>query len=84
MTNQETQRKNKRRLKGIVVSDKMEKTVLVRVDRTVVHPLYGKRYVQSKKYQAHDEENVFKIGDKVTIVEDRPRSRHKTWRVVKL
>ncbi len=83
MTKQATQKKNRRRLKGVVVSDKMDKTVVVRVDRTVVHPIYGKRYVQSKKYKAHDEENVHKVGDRVEIVEDRPRSSQKTWRVLK-
>jgi len=81
MTTQPT--KTRRRLTGEVVSDKMDKTIVVRVDRTMVHPMYGKRYVQSRKYHVHDPENTHTIGDKVTIVEDRPRSKNKTWRVVK-
>jgi small subunit ribosomal protein S17 len=68
---------------GIVTSDKMDKTIVVRVDRTVVHPKYHKRYVRSRKYKVHDEKNEHKIGDVVTFVECRPLSRDKRWRVVK-
>jgi small subunit ribosomal protein S17 len=82
-TTQTKQKKTRRRLTGTVVSDKMEKTILVRVDRTLVHPMYGKRYIQSKKYQVHDADNSYKIGDTVVFVEDQPRSRHKRWRVLK-
>lgn len=83
MTTKNTQPMARRRLTGEVVSDKMDKTIVVRVDRTMVHPIYGKRYVLSKKYHVHDEHNAHKVGEKVVFVEDRPRSRHKTWRVLK-
>ena len=60
-----------------------EKTVVVRVDRTVVHPKYKKRYVQSRKYQVHDEYNEYVEGDKVTFAECRPYSKTKRWRVLR-
>ena len=69
-------------LKGVVVSDKMDKTVVVSVSRFVKHPLYGKFYKISKKYKAHDEGNIYKIGDKVEIVETRPISKDKRFKVV--
>ena len=69
-------------LKGVVVSDKMDKTIVVSVSRFVKHPLYGKFYKVSKKYKAHDEENKFKIGDKVEIVETRPISKDKKFKVI--
>lgn len=69
----------RRRLNGTVVSNKMDKTVVVRVDRTYRHPLYGKVIRSSKKFMAHDEDNVCEIGDLVVIVESRPLSRHKRW-----
>jgi small subunit ribosomal protein S17 len=72
----------KRRLQGTVVSDKMDKTAVVRVDRTVIHSKYLKRFTISKKYKAHDEENAFHVGDAVTIEECRPMSKDKRWRVV--
>ncbi len=75
---------NKRTLTGRVVSDKMEKTVTVLVERRVKHPLYGKIMTQSKKYHAHDEKNEFHEGDLVTIEECRPLARTKAWRVIKL
>jgi small subunit ribosomal protein S17 len=62
----------------------MDKTVVVLVDRYKEHPKYKKRYKVSKKYQAHDEKNEYKIGDKVIIQESRPISKEKRWRVVKL
>jgi len=71
----------KRTLIGRVVSDKMEKTVTVLVERKVKHPMYGKVMVRSKKYHAHNEDNVAKAGDLVEIVETRPVSRTKTWAV---
>ncbi|HOU32238.1 MAG TPA: 30S ribosomal protein S17 [Synergistaceae bacterium] len=64
---------------GIVVSTKMQKTVVVRVDRMAKHPLYGKPVIHAKKYQVHDEENTCRMGDRVRIVETRPLSRHKRW-----
>jgi len=76
--------KSRRRLTGRVVSDKMEKTVTVLVERKVKHPLYGKFVRRSKKYHAHDENNEFHPGDLVLIEETRPMSRTKTWKVVKL
>ena len=70
-------------LKGVVISDKMDKTVVVSVSNFVKHPKYGKYYKVSKKYKAHDEENKYKIGDKVEIVETRPISKDKRFRVIK-
>lgn len=70
-------------LKGVVISDKMDKTVVVSVSRFVKHPLYGKFYKVSKKYKAHDEGNVFKIGDKVEIIETRPISKDKRFKVLR-
>ncbi|MEK7539242.1 MAG: 30S ribosomal protein S17 [Patescibacteria group bacterium] len=69
-------------LKGVVVSDKMDKTVIVSVSRLIKHPLYGKFYKVSKKYKAQDEENKYKVGDKVEIVETRPISKDKHFKVV--
>ena len=69
-------------LSGIVVSDKMNKTVVVSVSRFAPHPKYGKFYKVSKKYKAHDEENKFKTGDKVKIAETRPISKDKRFRVI--
>jgi small subunit ribosomal protein S17 len=75
---------NTRKLTGRVVSDKMNKTVTVLVERKVKHPLYGKFVSRSKKYHAHDEKNEFQPGDLVRIEETRPMSRTKTWKVVEL
>ena len=72
----------KRVLTGTVVSDKTDKTVVVRVERKVKHPLYGKIIRRSKKYHAHDEANAFKTGEVVRIEETAPISKLKTWRVV--
>jgi small subunit ribosomal protein S17 len=72
----------KRILTGIIVSDKTEKTVVVKVERRVKHPLYGKIIKRSKKYHAHDEGNEFKQGETVRIEETRPISKLKTWRVI--
>jgi small subunit ribosomal protein S17 len=76
--------KNTRALTGTVVSDKMNKTVTVLVERKVKHPLYGKIIRLSKKYHAHDENNEFHPGDIVVIEECRPLSRTKTWKVARL
>lgn len=73
----------KRALTGTVVSDKMDKTVTVLVERKVKHPVLGKVVRVSKKYHAHDENNECNQGDTVTIEEMRPMSKTKTWRVVK-
>ena len=72
----------KRILVGTVVSDKADKTVVVRVERKVKHPMYGKIIRRSKKYHAHDEENTFKAGETVRIEETRPLSKLKTWKVL--
>jgi small subunit ribosomal protein S17 len=77
-------RKVARQLTGRVVSDKMDRTVTVLVERRVTHPLYGKIVTRSKKYHAHDETNECKEGDLVAIEECRPISRTKNWRVAKL
>lgn len=73
----------KKRLKGEVVSNKMEKTVVVKVERLVTHPIYKKKYKVYKKYKAHDEKNEFKVGDLVEIEETRPISKEKRWKVVR-
>lgn len=70
-------------LQGVVTSDKMDKTVVVSVTRFIKHPKYGKYYKVSKKYKAHDEDNSVKVGDKVTIIETRPISKDKKFKVVK-
>jgi len=66
---------------GIVVSDKMDKTVVVKIDRLVKHPVYNKYIKRAAKYKAHDNDNSCKIGDRVLIVETRPLSKDKHWRV---
>jgi small subunit ribosomal protein S17 len=73
----------KRILNGVVVSDKNNKTIVVEVERRFTHPLLKKTVRRSKKYQAHDEENTFKVGDKVRIQESAPISRHKRWVALK-
>ena len=72
-------KKTRRTLIGTVASDKMEKTVVVKVVRQVKHPIYGKYIQRQKKYMAHDVENSCGIGDKILIEEYRPLSRHKRW-----
>ena len=67
---------------GMVVSDKMDKTVLVRIDRQMRHPLYGKIVRRSSKFAAHDENNDAHVGDTVRVMETRPMSKTKRWRVV--
>lgn len=73
---------HRRRLQGVVVSDKMVKTVVVRVDRMKMHPKYKKRYTMSKNYKAHDEKREYHTGDKVIMEETKPLSADKRWRVV--
>lgn len=75
--------KNKRTLQGTVVSDKMNKTITVKVDRLKWHKKYGKQYRVSEKYKVHDEKNEHKTGEKVLIEECRPISKDKNWRVIK-
>jgi small subunit ribosomal protein S17 len=69
---------------GIVVSDKMDKTISVQVERRLMHPLYGKFVKRTKKFFAHDEENTCKMGDTVRITETRKLSKNKTWRLVEV
>ncbi len=72
-----------RKFSGVVVSDKSDKTIVVKVETVKIHPKYKKRYTVSRKYKVHDEKNEFKTGDKVNFIECRPLSRDKRWRVVK-
>jgi small subunit ribosomal protein S17 len=76
-----TQRKTR---EGLVVSDKMDKTVIVEVEDRVKHALYGKVLRRTRKLQAHDEQNACGMGDRVTLMETRPLSRTKRWRVVEI
>lgn len=69
---------------GVVVSDAMNKTVVVQAERRITHPVYGKVLRRSKKYYAHDEENAAKQGDRVVIVETRPLSKTKRWRLAEI
>ena len=78
----EIEKKKGNTLKGVVVSDKMDKTVVVSVSRFVKHPLYGKYYKINKKYKAHDAENKYKTGDKVEIIQTRPISKDKRFRTL--
>lgn len=78
-----SKKKKGRLLKGVVVSDKMDKTIVVSVSRLKKHPRYKRRYRVDKKYKVHDEKNEFKIGDRVMIRECRPISKDKKWRLVK-
>lgn len=71
-----------RKMDGVVVSDKMNKTVVVKVIKIKTHPKYKKQYQVSTNYKAHDENNICKIGDKVTIAACRPMSKDKRWRVI--
>jgi small subunit ribosomal protein S17 len=72
----------KRKLKGVVTSDKMQKTVVVEVERVKEHPKYKRRYKVHKKYKAHDEKGEFHIGDNVVIEECPPISKDKKWKVI--
>ena len=86
MTNpQQAEARNARKTRtGLVVSDKMEKTVVVAIERRVPHPVYGKMVTRTKRLKAHDEENSAKVGDTVRIVETRPLSKDKRWRLVEI
>jgi small subunit ribosomal protein S17 len=76
-------KKNFRELKGVIVSTKMQKTVVVGVNTSKAHKLYKKRYTTSKRYKAHDENNDYNMGDKVLIRQSRPLSKEKRWTVVR-
>lgn len=75
------ERNERKERSGVVVSDKMDKSVVVKVERNFMHPTYGRIVRLNKKYVAHDEKNECKIGDKVSIVETRPLSKTKRWRI---
>ena len=77
-------RKARKTIIGIVTSDKMEKTITVGVEESIRHPLYGKSVKRTKKFMAHDENNECQIGDKVKIMETRPLSKNKRWRLVEI
>lgn len=77
-------REQRKRLTGVVTSDKMDKTVVVAVTTTKRHPIYGKVLRRLKKYKAHDENNECRLGDRVEIIESRPFSRHKQFAVVEI
>jgi small subunit ribosomal protein S17 len=84
-TPEEKMVRNTRKVRiGVVVSDKADKTVTVQVQRQFAHPLYGKQVSKTKKYPAHDENNEFMVGDTVRIIETRPLSKTKRWRVAEL
>jgi len=78
------ERGNPKTRRGVVVSDRMDKTVVVEVQARVRHPLYGRRILQTKKYHAHDEKNECRVGDLVQLIETRPLSRKKRWRVLEI
>ena len=85
MTDEKATERNARKTRtGIVVSDKMEKTVVVAIERRVPHPIYGKMITRTKRLKVHDEENSAKTGDTVRIVETRPLSKDKRWRLVEI
>jgi small subunit ribosomal protein S17 len=83
-TTEQAERGRRKVRTGVVVSDAMDKTVLVRIDRQVRHPLYGKTVRRSSKLAAHDEQNDAHVGDTVRVVETRPLSKTKRWRVVEI
>ena len=85
MTNTETTQRGTRKMRvGRVISDKMQKTVVVVIERRVPHPVYGKMVTYTKKLKAHDEQNSAKVGDLVRIAETRPLSKDKRWRLVEI
>ena len=81
---QETVRNQRKQRTGVVVSNKMNKSITVAVDRQVKHPIYGKFIKKTRKYMAHDENNDANIGDRVRIMETRPLSKNKNWRLVEI
>lgn len=81
MDEKQVQRR-KKVLQGVIVSDKMEKTAVVIVERTVQHPLYKRTVKKTKKYKIHDEQNVCRIGDRVRLIECKPVSKDKCWRLL--
>lgn len=85
MTGSRTEVRNARKTRiGLVVSDKMQKTVVVAIERRVPHPVYGKMVTRTRRLKAHDEQNEAKTGDTVRIMETRPMSKDKRWRLVEI
>ncbi|HMS52322.1 MAG: 30S ribosomal protein S17 [Sphingobacteriales bacterium] len=84
LNNTEVTRNLRKQRIGVVTSDKMEKTITVTIERKIKHPIYGKFLKRSKKYTAHDEKNDCKTGDIVRIMETRPLSKNKRWRLVEI
>ena len=82
--NTTTERNRRKTRTGVVVSDPKNKSVILNIERRFAHPLYGKGMKRTKKYHAHDENNEYQVGDTVRIVETRPLSKTKRWRVVEL
>jgi small subunit ribosomal protein S17 len=78
------ERRQRKTRVGVVVGDRMQKTVVVSIQQTIRHPLYGKIYKRNTKLHAHDEEDAAKVGDRVMVMETRPISKTKRWRVVKV
>lgn len=78
------ERNNRKVLRGVVVSDKMDKTIVVQIETTKSHPLYGRRVKYTSKFKAHDENNAAKVGDVVEIMETRPLSKDKHFRLVRI
>ncbi len=78
------EKSNKRTIKGVVVSDKMDKTIVVKTERLVKHPVFHKYIRRHDKYKAHDEQNQCKVGDTVLIIEARPISKDKRWRMLEV
>ncbi|HMR49020.1 MAG TPA: 30S ribosomal protein S17 [Arachnia sp.] len=84
MSETQTERGRRKVLQGVVVSDKMDKTIVVLVEDRVKHPLYGKVMTKSSRLKAHDEQNSAGIGDRVRVMETRPLSAQKRWRLVEI
>lgn len=84
LNQQVEERRHRKTLEGVVISNRMQKSVVVRVERQVRHPLYQKTLRKSSKFMAHDEENKCRVGDRVQIRETRPMSKNKCWRVVSI
>ncbi|MBP5496550.1 MAG: 30S ribosomal protein S17 [Bacteroidales bacterium] len=78
------ERNNRKVREGIVVSDKMDKSIVIKVERKMKHPIYGKFLKRSTKFMAHDEKNECGIGDRVRIMETRPLSKNKCWRLIEI
>ena len=81
---EEQTKSRKRVLQGVVVSAKMDKSAVVNVERIIQHPLYKRTMKRSKKYKVHDEKNVCKVGDKIRVIECKPISKQKTWRLLEV